>query len=490
MTERHPFTLQDGVFEATYDDDKLREECGVFGIFQHNEAASLTALGLHALQHRGEEACGIAATDGEEFHLERHLGLVGENFHRRSVLERLTGHAAIGHNRYSTTGDTILRNVQPLFAELSTGGFAIAHNGNLTNHRILKNDLVAQGAIFQSTSDTEVVLHLVSRSREKRLVDRFIDALRQIEGAYGFVALTDDMLIGARDPVGIRPLVLGKLEGSYVLASETCALDMIGAKFVREIENGEVVVITRDGIESLRPFENKPARPCVFEFIYFARPDSMVGGHSVYEIRQNMGRQLAAESPVDVDVIVPIPDSGVPAALGYAEQAGVPFGFGIIRNHYIGRTFIQPEQRIRELGVRRKHAANAGVLRGKRIVLIDDSVVRGTTSRQIVQLVRDAGAREVHMRIASPPIIHSDYYGIDTPREEDLFAARYTLEQMCKSMGADSLAFLSVNGIYRAIGIEGGRNGSAPQLSDHCFTGEYPTALLDLEEFGKAGSCC
>lgn len=484
------FAAGGGIAGFIDDDDKLHEECGVFGIFRHEEAAPLTALGLHALQHRGEEACGIAATDGEEFHLERHMGLVGDNFNKRRVLERLSGDAAIGHNRYSTTGDTILRNVQPLFAELSTGGFAIAHNGNLTNYRILKEVLVAQGAIFQSTSDTEVILHLVSRSRETGVVDRFIDALRQIEGAYAFVALTDHMLIGARDPVGIRPLVLGKLEGSYVLASETCALDMIGASFVREVENGEIVVVTSEGVESIKPFEVKPARPCVFEYIYFARPDSIVAGRSVYEVRQCMGRELAAESPADVDVVVPIPDSGVPAALGYAERAGVGFGFGIIRNHYIGRTFIQPEQRIRELGVRRKHAANAGVLRDKRIVLIDDSVVRGTTSRQIVQLVRDAGAREVHMRIASPPIMHSDYYGIDTPQESDLLAARNTVEEMCQCMGADSLAFLSVDGIYRAIGIDGGRNDFAPQLADHCFTGEYPTLLPDLDTFGECGSGC
>jgi len=470
-------------------DDKLREECGVFGIFRHEEAATLTALGLHALQHRGEEACGIVTTEGKLFHIERHLGLVGDNFNTRKVLERLKGNAAIGHNRYSTTGDTILRNVQPLFAELSTGGFSIAHNGNLTNHGILRQKLVAQGAIFQSTSDTEVILHLVSRSRQAGVVERFIDALHQIEGAYAFVALADDMLIGARDPVGIRPLVLGKLEGSYVLASETCALDMIGATFVREIDNGEIVVITNSGIESIRPFEHRPPRPCVFEYIYFARPDSMVAGRSVYEVREQMGRELANESPTDVDVVVPIPDSGVPAALGYASQIDIPFGFGIIRNHYIGRTFIQPEQRIRELGVRRKHAANAGVLRGKRIVLIDDSVVRGTTSRKIVQLVRDAGALEVHMRIASPPIMHSDYYGIDTPEPDDLLAARNTLDEMCSGMGADSLAFLTVDGIYRAIGMEAGRNAAAPQLSDHCFTGEYPTSLPDLEEFGAVRKC-
>lgn len=463
---------------SRYGDDRLREECGVFGIFGHADAAALTTLGLHALQHRGQEAAGIVSYDGIQFHSERRMGLVGDNFNKAAVIDRLKGNSAIGHNRYSTTGDTVLRNVQPLFADLNTGGFAIAHNGNLTNARSIRQELISSGAICQSTSDTEVILHLLSRSKKVRIVDRFIDALRQIEGAYGLVGLTNDMMIGARDPVGIRPLVLGRLEGSYVLASETCALDMVGAQFVREIENGEVVVITEAGIESHRPFPPRPAQPCMFEFIYFARPDSVVGGKSVYEVRKQMGVQLALESPADADVIVPIPDSGVPAAIGFSKASGIPFELGIVRNHYVGRTFIEPEQQIRALGVKLKHSANAHVIRGKNIVLIDDSVVRGTTSRKLVALMFEAGAKSVHMRIASPPITHSDYYGIDTPKASELMAANHSLDEMREIMGCTSLAFLSVDGIYRAVGIDQ-RNGTQPQFTDHCFTGEYPTLLTD-----------
>jgi amidophosphoribosyltransferase len=371
-----------------------------------------------------------------------------------------------------------LRNVQPLFADIDTGGFAVAHNGNLTNALTLRQELISTGAICQSTSDTEVVLHLLSRSKKRRTVERFVEAIREIEGAYAFVGLTNEMLIGARDPVGIRPLVLGRLGQAYVLASETCALDMVGAEFVREIDNGEVVVITEDGIESHRPFPMRPARPCIFEYIYFARPDSVIGGRTVYDIRKQMGVQLAHEAPADVDVIVPIPDSGVPAAIGFAQESGVPFELGIIRNHYVGRTFIEPEQQIRALGVKLKHSANASVIRGKRIVLVDDSVVRGTTSKKIVQLMYEAGAREVHMRIASPPITHPDYYGIDTPDKVDLLAANKDLEGMRQFLGADSLAFLSVDGIYRAAGFDA-RDARAPQFTDHCFTGEYPTPLTD-----------
>lgn len=461
-----------------YDDDRLREECGVFGVFGHPDAATLTALGLHALQHRGQEAAGIVSYDGRHFNSERRLGLVGDNFNRPEVIQRLKGEMAIGHNRYSTTGDTIIRNVQPLFADLHTGGFAVAHNGNLTNALELRRELISSGAICQSTSDTEVILHLLSRSNKGRIVERFVEAIRQIDGAYGLVCLTNDMMIGARDPVGIRPLVLGRLGEAYILASETCALDMVGAAFIREIENGEVVVITKEGIESHRPFPKRPARPCIFEYIYFARPDSVVGGRSVYEVRKRMGVELAREAPAEVDVIVPIPDSGVPAAIGFSEQADVPFELGIIRNHYVGRTFIEPEQRIRQLGVKLKHSANAGVIRGKRIILIDDSVVRGTTSKKIVQLMYEAGAKEVHMRIASPPITHPDFYGIDTPEKEDLLAAQHDLDGMREFMGADSLAFLSVDGIYRAVGVDR-RDPVAPQFTDHCFTGAYPTQLID-----------
>lgn len=462
-----------------YDDDRLREECGVFGVFGHPDASALTALGLHALQHRGQEAAGIVAYDGQQFHSERRLGLVGDNFNEADVINRLKGPMAVGHNRYSTTGEPALKNVQPLYADIDTGGFAVAHNGNLTNALTLRQELISSGAIFPSTSDTEVILHLLSRSKKRRVVDRFIEAIRQIEGAYALVCLTNDVLIAARDPIGIRPLVMGRLEnGATVFASETCALDMVGAHFVREVENGEVVVVTHDGIESHRPFPRRPARPCIFEYIYFARPDSVISGRSVYAVRQNMGMELALEAPADADVVVPIPDSGVPAAIGYARQSGIPFELGIIRNHYVGRTFIEPEQRIRALGVKLKHSANAGVIRGKRIVLIDDSVVRGTTSKKIVQLMYEAGAREVHMRISSPPITHSDYYGIDTPRKVDLLAANHDVEGMRRFMGADSLAFISVDGIYRAVGFDK-RDPTAPQFTDHCFTGEYPTPLTD-----------
>ncbi|MFY8154652.1 MAG: amidophosphoribosyltransferase, partial [Hyphomicrobiales bacterium] len=377
------------------DGDTLREECGVFGIYGHPDAAAITALGLHALQHRGQEAAGIVTFDGKRYHSERRLGLVGDTFSKREVIERLPGASAVGHVRYSTTGETILRNVQPLFAELGSGGFAIAHNGNLTNGLTLRRDLVHQGAICQSTSDTEVVLHLVARSQRERFVDRFIDALFQLEGAYAFVGLTNKKLIGARDPFGIRPLVLGELDGCPILTSETCALDIIGARHVRDIENGEIVVITEAGVESIRPFPRQQPRPCIFEYVYFARPDSIVHGRNVYRVRKNFGAELAAESPVEADVVVPVPDSGVPASIGFAQAAGLPYELGIIRNHYVGRTFIQPTQAIRELGVRMKHSANRGVVEGKRIVLVDDSIVRGTTSAKIVRMMRDAGAREV-----------------------------------------------------------------------------------------------
>lgn len=461
--------------------DRLHEECGVVGIFGIDDAAALAALGLHALQHRGQEAAGIVSYDNSRFHGERRLGLVGDNFVDRDVIERLKGCYAVGHVRYSTQGDSALRNVQPLFANLHHGGMAVAHNGNLTNARTLQTQLIQDGTIYQSTSDTEVILHLVARSRRKRAVERFIDALRQIEGAYAVVALTKDMLIGARDPVGIRPLVLGHKDGGYILASETCALDVMGATFIREIDNGEIVVITADGITSHKPFPPRPAQPCIFEYIYFARPDSIVGGRSIYEVRKDMGAALAREAPADVDVVVPVPDSGIPAALGFARETGLPFEFGIIRNHYVGRTFIEPAQQIRQLGVKLKHSANRAVIKGKRIVLIDDSVVRGTTSQKLVSLMLEAGAKEVHMRIACPEIKYSDYYGIDTPRTEDLLASSRSIEEMRDFMGAASLGFLSVDGLYSAMG-SGPRNPAAPQFTDHCFTGDYPTPLRDLSQ--------
>lgn len=467
----------DDVFDPNA--DRLREECGVFGIFGHPEAAAITALGLHALQHRGQEAAGIVAFDGKRFSSERRLGLVGDHFSSAKTIDRLPGNAAIGHVRYSTTGETILRNVQPLFAELDTGGFAVAHNGNLTNGLTLRRDLIREGAIYQSTSDTEVVLHLVARSRRSRILDRFIEALRSLEGAYSLVALSNKKLIGARDPLGIRPLVLGELDGHYILASETCALDIIGARFVRDVENGEVVVISETGIESHKPFPPQPMRPCIFEYIYFARPDSYVHGRHVYDVRKKMGAELAREAGIEADVVVPVPDSGVPAAIGYAQESGIPFELGIIRNHYVGRTFIQPTQSVRELGVRMKHSANRSVIEGKRVILIDDSVVRGTTSLKIVRMMREAGAKEVHFRISSPPITHPDYYGIDTPEREKLLAATHSLEEMRVYMGCDSLAFISVDGIYRAMGFEK-RDPVRPQFTDHYFTGDYPTHLTDV----------
>jgi amidophosphoribosyltransferase len=460
--------------------DTLREECGVFGIFGHPDATALTALGLHALQHRGQEAAGIVAYDSNEkrFHSERRLGLVGDTFSKRHVIEHLPGSAAVGHVRYSTTGETILRNVQPLFAELDGGGFAVAHNGNLTNALSLRRQLVRDGAIMQSTSDTEVILHLLARSKRARFVERFVDAIREIEGAYSFVGLTNKKLVGARDPQGIRPLVLGELNGAPILTSETCALDIIGAKFVRDVENGEVVVISEDGVESHKPFPPMPPRPCIFEYIYFARPDSIVGGKSVYQVRRSLGTELAREAPANADVVVPVPDSGVPAAIGFAQASGIPYELGIIRNHYVGRTFIEPTQQIRELGVRMKHSANRAAVAGKRIVLIDDSLVRGTTSVKIVRMMREAGAKEVHFRIASPPITHPDFYGIDTPDRDKLLAANHDLEGMRNYIGADSLAFLSIDGLYRAMGHDR-RNPDRPQYTDHCFTGEYPTPLTD-----------
>jgi len=458
---------------------KIREECGVFGVYGAEDAAALTALGLHALQHRGQEACGIASFDGK-FHSERHLGLVGENFTGKDLRQRLPGHAAIGHNRYSTAGKTLLRNTQPLFAEMASGGLAIAHNGHLTNAYLLREQLVHDGAIFQSTSDTEVVLHLVSRSRRTSFIDRFIDALRQIDGGFAFVGVTNKKLVGARDRLGIRPLVIGKKGGAYILASETCALDIIDAELVRELEPGEVVVITKDGIEFIRAFPKIPTRPCVFEFVYFARPDSIVGGQSVYEVRKRMGERLAQECPADVDLIIPVPDSGVPAALGFAQASKIPFELGIIRNHYVGRTFIQPTQAIRDIGVRLKHSANRSLIEGKKVLLVDDSIVRGTTSTKIVRMIRNAGAAEVHFRSASPQIKHPDFYGVDMPSTDKLLAANYDLEGMRGLLGADSLGFLSIEGLYGALGNLS-RDSEYPQFSDHCFTGDYPTLLVDNE---------
>jgi len=461
-------------------DDAPRLECGVFGIFDVDQAAAIVALGLHALQHRGQEACGIASFDGQRFHTERHMGLVADAFGGMDITERLPGRAAIGHTRYSTAGGSFIRNVQPMFADLESGGVALAHNGNLTNFLTLREQLVGEGHIFQSTSDSEVMLHLIARSRKRRFVERLIDALAQIEGGYALVAITNKKLIGVRDPLGIRPLVLGELDGKAVLASETCALDMIGARFVRDVEHGELVVIDQDGLTSYRPFPAERARPCIFEYVYFARPDSMVNGKSVYDVRKRMGRRLAQEAPADVDVVVPVPDSGVPAALGFAQEAGLPYELGIIRNHYVGRTFIQPTQGQREMGVRMKLSPNRAVLAGKKVLLVDDSIVRGTNSIRVVRMVREAGAKEVHLRSASPPLKWPDFYGIDMPDRDKLLAANHSVEEIAKILNVDSMGYLSVDGLYWAMEA-GPRDAAHPQFTDHYFTGDYPTRLLDRE---------
>ncbi len=471
-----------GLTERTvsFDDDTLHDECGVFGIFGHEDAGALAVLGLHALQHRGQESAGIVTYDGTQFIAERHLGLVGDIFGKNSLhAQKLKGANALGHVRYSTTGGTTVRNVQPMFADLAGGGIALAHNGNLTNAVALREELVHEGAIFQSTSDTETIIHLVARSRYNPVVDKLVDALKQVEGAYSLVGLTSKKLIGVRDPWGVRPLVLGELDGAPILASESCALDIIGASFVRDIEPGELIVATKDGIESYHPFAPQPERFCIFEYIYFARPDSVVEGRNVYEVRKRIGAELARESPVDADMVIPVPDSGVPAALGFANAAQLPFELGIIRNHYVGRTFIEPSDRIRHLGVRLKHNPNRAQLEGKRVVLVDDSIVRGTTSKKIVQMVRDCGASEVHFRIASPPTTHSCFYGVDTPNRQDLLAHRMGVEEMRQFIDADSLAFISMDGLYRAMS-EPARDGSHPQFCDACFSGDYPIELTDV----------
>ncbi|MCA3700452.1 amidophosphoribosyltransferase [Brevundimonas sp.] len=470
------------------DDDRPRLECGVCGVWgaSNDEASSIVALGLHALQHRGQEACGIASVKNARFHTERHMGHVGEAFGGTDLPERMPGPAAVGHTRYSTAGGSFLRNIQPMFADLDQGGIAIAHNGNLTNFYFLRNQLVGEGSIFQSTSDSEVILHLIARSRKAKIVDRFIDALARIEGGYALVAQTRTKMIGARDPLGIRPLVLGQLGDAWVFASETCALDTIGATFVRDIEHGEVVVIDHEGVRSLKPFPARTARPCLFEYVYFSRPDSVVNGRSVYGVRKRMGQGLAREHAVEADVVVPVPDSGVPAALGYAQESGIPYEMGIIRSHYLGRTFIQPSQGARQKGVRMKHSPNRSVIEGKRVVLIDDSIVRGTTSVKLVRAVRAAGAKEVHLRSASPPILWPDFYGIDMPERDQLIAANKSMDEMREYLEVDSLGFLSVEGLYRAMG-EDRRDPANPQFTDHYFTGDYPTRLLDreIEEGGR-----
>jgi amidophosphoribosyltransferase len=468
------------------DDDTLHEECGVFGIWNHPDAAAVTALGLHALQHRGQEATGIVSFDGQHFHSHRGIGLVGDNFGDARVIASLAGHRAVGHNRYATTGATLLRNVQPLYADFEFGGFAVGHNGNLTNATALRRALVRRGCLFQSTTDSEVFIHLIAISLYSTVVDRLIDALKQVIGAYSLIALSNEAMLGVRDPMGVRPLILGRIvqadgPGSWVLASETCALDIVGAQFVRDVEPGEIVVINDQGLHSIKPFGRSASRFCVFEYIYFARPDSVVEGMPVYQARKRIGAELARESGVPADVIVPVPDSGVPAAMGYAGESGIPFELGIIRNHYVGRTFIEPTDSIRHLGVKLKHSANKPMLEGRRVILVDDSIVRGTTSRKIVEMVRAAGAAEVHMRVSSPPTTHSCFYGIDTPERSKLLAARHSVAEMAELIGVDSLAFISIDGLYRALN-HAGRDPQRPHYCDACFTGEYPIPLPDMAD--------
>jgi amidophosphoribosyltransferase len=469
-----------------FDDDKLREECGIFGVYGADGAAAMVALGLHALQHRGQEAAGISSFDGKEFHTHRAMGHVAGNFDREDIIGGLKGQTAAGHVRYSTTGETSLRNVQPLFADLSTGGFAVAHNGNISNAMALRYELVQRGSIFQSTSDTEVIIHLLATSGQRGVLDRLIDALKQVEGAYSLVCLTNEGMIACRDPLGIRPLVMGKLGDATIFASETVALDIVGAEFVRSVEPGEIVIVNDRGLQSHRPFAAVSARPCIFEHVYFSRPDSIVDGNSVYSVRKAIGAELARENPVQVDYVIPVPDSGTPAAIGYAEASGIPFELGIIRSHYVGRTFIQPGDGVRHLGVKLKHNANRNLVAGKKIVLIDDSIVRGTTSLKIVQMMRDAGATEVHMRIASPPTMHSCFYGVDTPEREKLLASRMDIAQMRDYISADSLDFLTIDGLYRALGVAK-RDTAMPQYCDACFTGQYPTRLTDHDAHSKGG---
>ena len=471
-------------YETSTTRDGFHDECAVFGVYGHDDAAAHTALGLHALQHRGQEAAGITTCDGSQFHAHRELGLVGDIFASRSIIERLPGFSAIGHTRYSTTGEQSLRNVQPLFADFAFGGLAISHNGNLTNALKLRHELVQQGCIFQSTSDTEVIIHLMATSHGP-VVERLVSALRQVEGAYSVVALTNDALIGVRDPLGVRPLVLGQIGDAYILASETCGLDIVGATHIRDIEPGEIVVINGDGVKSVHPFPKMRQRYCIFEYVYFSRPDSVAEGHSVYETRKRIGAELARENGVDADVVVPVPDSGTPSAIGYAAETGIPFELGIIRNHYIGRTFIEPTDEIRHLGVKLKHNANRIFIEGKRVVLVDDSIVRGITSKKIVEMVRAAGAAEVHMRVSSPPTTNSCFYGVDTPERDQLLAAKYSVEDMRDLIGADSLAFVSIDGLYRATGLPG-RDATSPQYCDACFTGDYPIPLTDRSDGARS----
>jgi len=453
--------------------DKFREECGVVGVFGHPEAATLAYLSLYALQHRGQESAGIVASNGEALIAHRGMGLVADIFNQ-DILSRLEGRLAIGHNRYSTSGSTVIKNCQPFVVEWAQGALAIAHNGNLVNADELRAQLEVRGSIFQSTVDSEVIIHLIAASQGDTLTNRIVDALSQVRGAYSLVFLTEDRLVATRDPDGFRPLVLGRLpEGGVIAASETCALDLVNATYERDVEPGEIVIVSARGVESVKPFAPRPKHQCVFEYIYFARPDSRVFGRNVYEVRKELGRQLARESGVAADIVIPVPDSGVPAAIGFAEEAKLPFEMGLIRNHYVGRTFIEPQSSIRHFGVKVKLNALREVLAGRRVVVVDDSIVRGTTSRKLVQMIRQAGAREVHMRISSPPTTHPCFYGIDTPTRGELIASAHSVEEIREYLGADSLAYLSERGMYAFT-----RNGGEG-FCDACFTGRYPVAPVD-----------
>lgn len=471
-----------------FDDDKLKEECGVFGVVGVTDAANFVALGLHALQHRGQEAGGIVTYAPDHgFNSARRFGYVRDNFTNQSVMDTLPGEIGIGHVRYSTAGskgNTQLRDVQPFFGEFSMGGAAIAHNGNITNAAALRRELIERGSIFQSSSDSECIIHLMARSLQRDIPERMKDALRRVEGAFSVVAMTRTKLIGVRDPLGVRPLVLGKVADGWALSSETCALDIIGAEFVREIEPGEMVVITEAGVTSHRPFNARKSRFCIFEHVYFSRPDSVQGGRSVYETRRQIGVELAREAPVDADLVCPVPDSGTPAAIGFSQESGIPYAMGIIRNQYMGRTFIEPTEQIRNMGVRLKLNVNRALIAGKRVILVDDSVVRGTTSRKIKEMILDAGAKEVHFRIASPPTAWPCFYGVDTPEREKLLASHMSEEEMRQHLAVDSLRFISLDGLYRAVGEAGGRNNAEPQYCDACFSGEYPVAPSDMIERG------
>jgi amidophosphoribosyltransferase len=462
--------------------EDLGEKCGIFGVYRHPEAAKLTYLGLYALQHRGQESSGIVSSDGTTLHAEIGMGLVADVFGERR-LAKLPGPMAIGHNRYSTTGSTLLRNAQPLVISYAGGSLAVAHNGNLVNAPEIRRDLEHDGAIFRSTTDTEVIVHLIARSPEARLADQVVDALRRVRGAYSLLLMTEKEMIGVRDSFGFRPLVLGRIgDKTFILSSETCALDLIEAEYVRDIEPGEMVVIRDGGVEFFRPFPHTRQAFCIFEFIYFARPDSIIFEKNVYPIRKALGKQLAREAYVEADVVIPVPDSGVPAALGFAEEAGIPFEMGLIRNHYVGRTFIEPQQAIRHFGAKVKLNPVKHFLHGKRVVVVDDSIVRGTTGQKIITMLKNAGAKEVHVRISSPPSISPCFYGIDTPSKRELIAANHSVEEIRAFLGADSLAYLSLNGLLQTVSPDGHRFCTA------CFTGDYPAGspseeLLQLELF-------